>query len=180
MVVNEKLGQRGTLGGAAAHGLAGFCPSGRDDCVAGGERHRWNGAGVPDHLALWHVVQQHVCFLPDHGITFAAQGFELGPVQYLDGSSLVRNDPHFLQFQRRMGHALATHTEHVRNEFLRHGQVVVRQTVHGQQQPAAKLLVDAVVAVAYGGLGDLCDQRLRVAQHQHQQLTVPLEFLFDP
>jgi hypothetical protein len=43
---------------------------------------------------------------------------------------------------------------------LGHGQLVARQTVEGQQQPAAELLVDGVVAVAHRGLGHLRDQRL--------------------
>jgi hypothetical protein len=47
-------------------------------------------------------------------------------------------------------------------------ELVGRQAVEAEQQPAAQLLVERVVAVAHRGLRHLRDQRLRVAQQQVQ------------
>jgi hypothetical protein len=75
----------------------------------------------------------------------------------------------------RLGHTLSAHAEHVAEGLLRHGQMVVRQTIHGQEQPAAELLIDGMMAVAYRRLGDLRDQCLREAQHQVVKLIVAVE-----
>jgi len=63
----------------------------------------------------------------------------------------------FLQLAGRFGNAFTPHTEHVGNQFLGHGQLVIPQAIQRQQEPAAQLLIDRVVPVADGGLSHLCN-----------------------
>ena len=88
----------------------------------------------------------------------------------------VANHAELLQLAGRFGHAFAAHAEHVGDQFLRHVQLVRRQTIQAQQQPAAQLLVERMMAVADRGLRHLRDQRLRVAQQQVQQRAGAVEF----
>ena len=63
-------------------------------------------------------------------------------------------------------HAFAAHAQHVGDQLLGHHEVGGGESVHAQQQPAAQLLIERMVAVAHGGLRHLRDERLRVAQQQ--------------
>ena len=54
-----------------------------------------------------------------------------------------------------------------------------RQTVERQQQPAAQLLVDRVMAVANRRLRHLGDQRLGVPQQHVQQIAMTVELVFE-
>jgi len=109
-------------------------------------------------------VPEPVRLFLDDLIALATQLLELRPVQDRDLSSRVADDPEFLQLARGFRDAFTADSEHVGNEFLGHDQAVGRQAVEGEQQPAAQLLVDRVMPIAYRGLGHLCDQGLRVAQ----------------
>src|SRR5688572_18737791 len=52
------------------------------------------------------------------------------------------------------------------------------QPVQAQEEPATKLLVHRMMAVAHRGLGHLRDQRLREAQQQKLQRAARLELRF--
>ena len=67
----------------------------------------------------------------------------------------------------------------LRDEFLRHRQLVGGQAIERQQQPAAQLLIHRVMPVADRGLGHLRDQCLRVTQQQQQHLPVAVELLLE-
>lgn len=69
-------------------------------------------------------------------------------IDHRDASSAVANHAQFLQFANGIGNAFTAHTEHGRNQFLRGHQFCTRQAVQRQQQPAAQLLIDRVIAVA--------------------------------
>ena len=71
-----------------------------------------------------------------------------------------------LQMAGGFGHAIATHSQHVGDQLLGHGQFVRGQPVQAQQQPAAQLLFDRMVPAAHGGLRHLSQKRLGVTQ-QH-------------
>jgi hypothetical protein len=52
------------------------------------------------------------------------------------------------------------------------------QAIEAHQQPAAQLLIDRMVPVAYGGLRHLCNKRLGVTQQQEHHRTAAIEFPF--
>ena len=54
-----------------------------------------------------------------------------------------------------------------------------RQAVERQQEPAAELLVDRMMAIAHGRLCHLRDQGLRVAQQQPLQRAVPVKLVLE-
>ena len=85
-----------------------------------------------------------------------------------------------LELAGGLGDAFAPHAEHVRDEFLGHGQLVARQSVKRKQQPATQLLVDRVMSIADCGLGLLGDERLGIAQQDVLQLAVTMKFLLEP
>lgn len=68
------------------------------------------------------------------------------------------------------------HAEHVGNEFLGHAELVGRQPIQAQQQPAAELLVQRMVAIAYRRLRHLRDQCLGVVQKKMQHRPARLNF----
>src|SRR5450755_2131627 len=93
----------------------------------------------------WH---QPLGFLPDHGVTLAAELLQYAPVQQRDLAAAVFDRALLLQFAGGLGDAFAANTEHVRHQFLGHGYAVARQAVQTKQQPATQLLVNRVVPVA--------------------------------
>jgi diguanylate cyclase len=84
-----------------------------------------------------------------------------------------------VQLAGGLGDAFAAHAQHVRDQLLGHHQLVAGQPVQRQQQPAAQLLVDGVVAIAHGRLRHLRDQGLAVAQHQVQQITMARDLIIE-
>ena len=60
-----------------------------------------------------------------------------------------------------------------------HHQLIARQAIQAEQQPAAELLVHRVVAVAHRCLAHLGDQRLGEAQHQVHHRDRALELGLD-
>ena len=100
-------------------------------------------------------------------------------VEHRDAAARIADQAQLLQLQRAFGDALAAHAQHVGDQFLRHHQLVAVQPVQAQQQPAAQLLVQRVVAVAHRGLRHLRDQRLRVAQQQVHHRAGAFELVLD-
>ena len=84
-----------------------------------------------------------------------------------------------LQLAGGLGDALAAHPEHVGDQLLGHHQLVGRQPVEAQQQPAAKLLVHRVMPITDGSLGHLRDQSLRETQQRMLQSGASLELLLE-
>jgi len=97
-------------------------------------------------------------FILDHGITLAAQLLKPGPVQHGDVPVAVFDHPEFLQLTGGLADAFAAHAQHVGDQFLGHGQCVARQAVQRQQQPAAQLLVNRMMAVTGRRLSNACEQ----------------------
>src|SRR5471032_1026303 len=139
------------------------------------KQQKWRAAPSTT-LAAAHIRQQTAKFLLDHAITFADMAFQPGPVLHGDMAAPVTDEAARLQAASRLRHAFAAHAQHIGDQFLRHGQFAVRQAVHGQQQPAAQLLLDRVMAVAHGRLRHLRNQGLRIAQQEahHRAGTVEL------
>jgi hypothetical protein len=48
----------------------------------------------------------------------------------------IPNEARLLQFESSLSDSLAAHTEHVRDQFLRHHKFVALQTIQAQEQPA--------------------------------------------
>src|SRR5688572_18615411 len=111
----------------------------------------------------------------DDLITFAACRLQSLTVEDRDVAADVTNQPGLLQAPGRLGDALAASSQHVGDELLGEQQFHRPYPVVCEQQPAAESLLDRVKAVADGGLGDLGDQRLRVAQQQELTRTAPPE-----
>jgi nitrogen-specific signal transduction histidine kinase len=116
----------------------------------------------------------------DHGIALARQLFELRSVEHGDFSPRITNDAQLLQLAGRLGDAFAAHAEHVRDELLRHLQLIARETIERQQQPAAQLLFERVMPVADRGLRHLRNERLGVTQQDVEHFAVAIEFLLEP
>jgi len=166
--------------------MAGFDRSGASAAASGlgnatlrrfarGQDNGRNRRVFGENGTLRQVIEQHLGFFPDHAVAFAAHALERCTIQHLDQTALIGNHSELLQFRRSPGDPLAAYAEHVSHEFLGHRQVIVREAIHRQQQPPAKLLVDGVMPIADRGLRNLCDQRLRVAQHQNKELPVAAE-----
>ncbi|MNV60478.1 hypothetical protein D3C71_1529410 [compost metagenome] len=86
--------------------------------------------------------------------------------------------PQLLQLARRIRHPLPPDPQHVGDQLLGH-ELVTREPVEGEQQPAAELLIDGVVTIAHRRLRHLGQERLGVAQHQVQHVAVQIEFAFE-
>ena len=97
-----------------------------------------------------------------------------------DLPTAVADHTESLQLARGLRDAFAAHPQHVGDQFLGHFQLVRRQPVEREQQPAAKLLVDGMVSITHRGLGHLRNQRLRVAKEQVLQTAVAIKFFLDP
>ena len=100
-----------------------------------------------------HIGEQAQKLLPNHFVAFTDSGLEPRPIEDSDASPAVGNQPSGLQSPRGLGHALASHSEHVRYQLLGHAQLVCRETVETEKQPAAQLLVNGVVTIADRRLG---------------------------
>src|ERR1043165_15130 len=66
------------------------------------------------------LAEKTVVLVFSDPVTFADRGFETAPVEYLNAAAYVANQPLLLQTSGGCGDALATHTEHVGDQFLRH------------------------------------------------------------
>jgi len=109
-------------------------------------------------------------------IALAHPRFQAGAVEHLDAAARVADQVGLLQLQRPFGHAFPAHAEHVGDQLLGHRELVARQPVQAEQQPAAELLVERVMAVADSRLRHLRDECLGVAQHEVQH-RCPLELV---
>jgi hypothetical protein len=121
-------------------------------------------------------VEQAVALALHHRIAFAAALFQPVAVEDPDHAAPVLDDARLLQPAGCLGHPFAANAEHVGDQLLGHGERLVLQSIQGQQQPAAQLLIDGMVAIAGSGLHHLGDQRLGVAQHQVVEFLVAIEF----
>ena len=102
----------------------------------------------------------------DHAVALARRRLQPGAVENGDVAAGVADQARLLEVMRGRGDALTAHPQHVGDELLGHQQLVRGPAVVGQQEPAAEALLDRVQAVAHGGLRDLGDQRLGVAQER--------------
>jgi hypothetical protein len=130
-------------------------------------------------LTVPHIRQQPAEFLLDRRVALAGAGGEAVAVEHRDVAAAVLDEACLLQPSRRFGDALAPHPEHARDEFLGHDQFARVDAIESQQEPAAQLLLDRMMAVAGRGLGHLRDQRLGVAQQQALHRAAAVEFLFE-
>jgi hypothetical protein len=119
-------------------------------------------------------------FPHDQRIALAHAGLEAFAVDDGNHASRILDDSRSLQ---RIGHhadPFAAHAEHVRDRLLRHPDAAVCASVHAHEHPAAPLLLDGVMTVAYGRLRELRQQALHVAHHHLAQMRVGLQdFLED-
>src|SRR6185437_13281368 len=77
-----------------------------------------NISQVPTRLQLGRIErlrQQAIGLFLDHGIAFATQLFQAGPVQHRDPPTSVADDPELLQLARSFGDTFTAHPEHVRD-----------------------------------------------------------------
>jgi hypothetical protein len=117
--------------------------------------------------SLADAAAHHALALATHDfVALAAARFEAAAIQHGDQAAAVAYEAGRLQLAGRLGDTFAADAEHVGDQLLRHPQLVGRQPVVAEQQPAAQLLVDRVVTIADRRLRHLRDQRLGVAQQQ--------------
>src|SRR6185369_726942 len=117
-------------------------------------------------LAMPHVREQAVQLLLDHRIALASVRLQAGALDHGDVAAAIAYEAGLLQLPGGLGNALPPHPQHAGDQFLGHDEIAAGNPVEREQQPAAKLLLDRMVAVAGRGLDHLRDERLRVAQQQ--------------
>jgi len=83
------------------------------------------------------VRNQPVELFLDNGIALAAVRCQIAAVNYGDMAAPVFNHSLSLQIARGFSDALPANSQHVRNRFLGKSQLIARQAVKKQQQPAA-------------------------------------------
>ena len=81
-------------------------------------------------------------------------------------ATTVMDEVGFAKLARRLGHAFATHAEHICNQLLRDLQITCARTIDVDQQPPAQLLVQSMQPVARRRLCDLGEESMHVQQHQ--------------
>src|SRR5579859_1469772 len=84
--------------------------------------------------------QKPIEFLLHDLVALAGLLFEARSIQHGDMTAAVPDQAQGLQLAGRVGHAFAAYTEHVGDQLLRHRQLIRRQPVEAQEQPAAQLL----------------------------------------
>ena len=84
--------------------------------------------------------QQTIALFLDHGEAFTTQRFQFWPVQHRNLPTVVFDHAKPLQPAGGFPYPFTAYAEHVGDQFLRHGQLVGRQAIERQQQPAAQLL----------------------------------------
>jgi hypothetical protein len=122
--------------------------------------------------------KQSVVFALDDCVALAGARFQAGAIEHRDAPPGVLNETSFLQLERALGDAFATNAEHVGNKFLRHHQFATLQPIQAQQQPAAQLLIEGMMPIAYRGLRHLRDESLGVSQQQVKSRPSLIEFRF--
>ena len=104
--------------------------------------------------------------------------FQSAAIHDRNATACITNQPSLLQLECGLRHPFATHAEHVGNQFLRHHQICARQAVQAQQQPAAQLLVERMMAVTHRCLRHLRDQRLGIAKQKARDRAESLKLIF--
>ena len=97
-------------------------------------------------------AEQPVVFVIDHRVTLADGFLQPWPVNYRNRSPNILNQFSLRQFLRCQRDTFAAHPQHVRDQVVRHYQLVRVQSVVAQQQPPTKLLFNRVQTIADGGL----------------------------
>ena len=97
-------------------------------------------------------AQKTIVFVIDYFITLADRFFQPLPIYYRDCSPYIFNQFSLRQFLSSQRDTFAAHTQHIRDQVVRHHQRVRVQTVVAEQQPTAELLFDGVQTIANGGL----------------------------
>src|ERR1700730_357620 len=129
----------------------------------------------PRRPSAFNDSEQAIVFLSHDCVTLASTFFQSLAVENLNVTTHVADQPFLLQILSSVRHAFAAYAQHVRDEFLSHLQLVGMGAVAGHQQPAAESLFYWVQAVANGGLRDLRDQGLGVAEQQLLKITATTE-----
>jgi len=99
-------------------------------------------------------------------MTFARVLFEARAVENFDVPAAVADDRGELQAVRGDGDALAPHAEQMREHLVRHFDLVGAQQDATEQEAAAQLLLDRVMAIADSRLRDLRLYRAHVPAEQ--------------
>src|SRR5947207_1569831 len=99
----------------------------------------------------------------EESVEHAARGLEAAIVEYPDVAAGVLDQLLSLQRRSGFGHSDPAHAEHVREEFVRHAELVRAHAIPRHQQPAREARFHHVEAVAGGRLRDLLHQRMDIA-----------------
>ena len=137
-----------------------------------------HAAMITQSLLCGHSREQSVVFALDDCVALAGAGFQTRAIEDRDAPPGVLNEARFLQLESGLCDAFAANAEHVGNKFLRHHQFGTLQPIQAQQKPAAQLLIEGMVPIAYCGLRHLCDERLGVSQEQVQSRPSLIELRF--
>ena len=137
-----------------------------------------HAAMITQPLLCGRTREQSVVFALDDCVALAGARFQTCAIEDRDAPPGVLNETRFLQLERALGDAFAANAEHVGDKFLRHHQFGTLQPIQAQQKPAAQLLIEGMVPIAYCGLRHLRDEGLRVSQEQVKSRLSLVEFGF--
>jgi len=79
---------------------------------------------LPDHLGCLRCRQQTVVFLLDHAIALAGALFQPIAVEHRDAATSIPDQSSLMLVAGRFGDTLATHAQHVGDQFLRHHELL--------------------------------------------------------
>lgn len=89
--------------------------------------------------------------------------------------AVLADQPHFLDVAGRIRDGFAAHPQHLREHAVRHLDLDAARAVVGEQEPAAKLVLQHVVAAAERDLLGLRHQQVRAAEDRLARLRRFLE-----
>jgi hypothetical protein len=89
------------------------------------ERARTKGLGLRGS----RIGEQAIEFRFDYLVALAGPFLQSSPVKHSDVATVVTNNPSVLQFPGSLRDALATHAQHIGDQFLRHGQFIRGRSV---------------------------------------------------
>lgn len=93
--------------------------------------------------------QESVEIILYHLVTFRYPGFQTWSIKNDYMTTIITDKPVPLQIACCFGYTFLPYPQHVCCQFLGHYEIITLQSVMAQEQPAAQLLVYAVVPVAY-------------------------------
>ena len=127
-------------------------------------------------LAHCTLAEQSIEFQLGNAVAFAREAFQATAIEDRDVATPVADETGPLQGARRGGDAGPLHPQHHCQEFLREQKLVRLHAVVRHQHPAAGSLLDVMKMIARGGLCDLIEEGVGIAQQRDSHRSALRQF----